>query len=285
MCGRFTLRTPAPELARLFGLDRVDPSELAPRYNIAPTQPIPTVRERPVAGTSRAGGRGAERPPRGPRELAFLRWGLLPGWVEDPRDWPTLINARAESLDRKPAFRDALRERRCVVPADGFFEWRREGGRKQPYLVRLEGGGPFAFAGLWERWRGRRDGEEAEVESCTIVTTEANELLRPLHDRMPVILRAEDLDLWLDPDARHYGELEALLQPLPSELLEVTPVSPRLNSPDEDDADVLEPVGKTARHPSDLRVEPASGAPDRVPEDGEDRPDGPGAGPRQLELL
>ncbi len=249
MCGRFTLATPLDEVARLFGAE-LDPTEGFPaRYNIAPTEPIPVVRHRPD----------------GRREVRLLRWGLLPSWVSDPDDFPTLLNARAESLERKPAFQDALRERRCVMPADGFYEWREENGR-QPYYVRSRQRAPFAFAGLWERWLGP-DGRP--VESCTIITTEANDLLRPLHDRMPAILSPEARERWLDaalpPDA-----VRTCLRPADAGELEVFAVSRRVNRVEEDDPGLIEPQ------------EGDAGGRDEPPSDGPD-PERPGGA--QLELL
>ncbi len=165
MCGRFTLRTPTHRLAEAFGVR--DLPNLPPRYNIAPTQDAAVVRPGPEGEA---------------RELAMLRWGLVPSWSEGPSAY-SMINARAETVATKPAFRAAFRHRRCLVPADGFYEWQRVDGGKQPYLVELASGEPFAFAGLWEHWEG---GDV--IESFTIIVTEANELLRPIHERMPVIL-------------------------------------------------------------------------------------------------
>lgn len=259
MCGRFTLTTPVSELVRIFRAERLDDSlrpdaaEPAPRYNIAPTEAIVVLR--------RAGGGG-------PRELARLRWGLIPEWVEDPSDWPLLINARAESLDEKPAFRDAVRARRCLVLADGFYEWRAEGGRKQPYHVRPRSEGPIAFAGLWERLQ--RPGEEA-VESCAIVTTDANELLRPIHDRMPVILAPDARERWLDPAVDAYEELEDALRPPPSESLAAYPVSPRVNRVENDDPSCIEPIGEPEATPDEApagdRARRGSGGRDETAED------------------
>lgn len=167
MCGRFTLRVPAAELVEIFRLLRRP--DVQPRYNIAPTQPVAVVR----------------RIDRG-RELSMLRWGLVPSWAKDPKIGARMINARAETVATKPAFRTALRRRRCLVPADGFYEWAKSaGGTKQPHYITRRDGRPFAFAGLWESWDGP-DG--SSIESCTIVTTEANDLVGRIHDRMPVIL-------------------------------------------------------------------------------------------------
>src|SRR5262245_35107324 len=175
MCGRFTLATSRAQLADLFRL--AGGPELPLRYNIAPTQPVPVVR---AAGDGRA--------------LALARWGLIPRWATDPAIGNRLINARSETVAEKPSFRDAFRKRRCLIPATGFYEWAKTAGGKQPYHFRLLDGRPFAFAGLWERWD--RGGEP--VESCTILTTAANAVVRPVHERMPVILPAEAFAAWLD---------------------------------------------------------------------------------------
>src|SRR5438067_3297187 len=167
MCGRFTLTAPREALTSLFPL--FDIPDVTPSYNVAPTQAVLAVRV-PA---------GRDKP-----ELAALKWGLVPGWADDPAIGNRLINARAETVAEKPAFRAAFRQRRCLVLADGFFEWQKVNGRKQPYYFGLRRGEPFAFAGLWERW----DKGEIPLETCTLLTTEANTLLRPLHDRMPVIL-------------------------------------------------------------------------------------------------
>ncbi len=196
MCGRFLLTTPAEDLVELLGLSEAP--DVSPRFNIAPTQSVGLVR--------------ARRPGSG-REWADARWGLIPAGARDPRDTPLLFNARAETLARKPAFRDAFRERRCLVPASGFYEWKAEGKKKIPYLIQMSDGRPFAFAGLWERWeRG-----DPPVESCTIVTTEPNDVVRALHDRMPVILSPADYGRWLDP-ASPPVELLSLLTPFAGQL-------------------------------------------------------------------
>jgi putative SOS response-associated peptidase YedK len=204
MCGRYTLTTPVARLAERFRLDAT-PS-LPFRYNVAPSQPVPAVRAGPEGG----------------RSLALLRWGLVPSWAADPSIGNRLVNARSETVAEKPAFRAAFRQRRCLLPADGFFEWRKEGRQKQPYWFRLRDAGPFAFAGLWEQWTAP-DG--ARVESAAVLTTAANELVRPLHDRMPVILRPEDHDRWLAPGP---GDA-ALLVPYPAGEMTATPVSRWVN--------------------------------------------------------
>jgi putative SOS response-associated peptidase YedK len=215
MCGRYLLTTPVDALSQLFRFG--ERPNLGPRYNIAPTQDVPVVRR------SRDGAR---------RELILVRWGLVPWWADDPRIGNRLINARAETLERTPAFRDAYRRRRCLVPADGFFEWRKEGRRRQPLLIRRRDLAPFAFAGLWERWK-QPDG--GVLRSCTIVTCPANALLAPVHDRMPVILAEPDHDVWLNSET----DGRPLLRPCPADWLEAIPVSSRVNSPANDDPECL----------------------------------------------
>jgi putative SOS response-associated peptidase YedK len=217
MCGRFTLQTPAADIAAVFEL--LDLPQLAPRYNIAPTQPIPAVR---LNADQR-------------RQCVLLRWGLIPFWAEDPAIGQRMINARRESVAAKPAFRQAFQRRRCLVLADGFFEWQKLAGGKQPYYIRRQDGRPFAFAGLWERWQRAAD----PIESCTIITTEPNELMRPIHDRMPVILPPAAWDRWLGAAACSGPQLEELLQPFPAEQLEAYPVSTAVNSPRHDAADCI----------------------------------------------
>ncbi|MCS7040325.1 MAG: SOS response-associated peptidase, partial [Anaerolineae bacterium] len=180
MCGRFTLTASGDELASLFDLEQAP--NLEPRYNIAPTQPVAVVR------LDREGRR---------REFTLMRWGLIPSWAKDIHIGNRLINARAETLTEKPAFRTAFRRRRCLIPANGFYEWQKPtAGRKQPYFIGLPDRRPFAFAGLWEHWEGA-DG--SVLDSCAIITTAANERVRVLHDRMPVILERTDFGDWLDP--------------------------------------------------------------------------------------
>jgi putative SOS response-associated peptidase YedK len=238
MCGRYMLRADPALLRRAFGIDEISqtPRDLVPRFNIAPTQPVPIVRnraDRELKVIRRAEG-GATR------ELATVRWGLIPAWAKDPSIGNRTINARAEGLADKPAFRAAFRSRRCIVPASGFYEWKRQGrGPKRPYLIRRRDGEPIGFAGLWESWRDPATGEA--VETCTIVTCEPNGLMAELHDRMPVILDPADYDRWLDPKA---SGAEELLRPCPAERLEAVPVSTRVNSPANDDESLLRPEGE-----------------------------------------
>ncbi len=235
------MTTPAQAMQRLFGFMGPLPNWPA-RYNIAPTQVVPIVRLAPAGGEGDgAGERSAQR-----RELVQARWGLVPFWAKDAAIGAKMINARAEGIAEKPAFRAAFRARRCLVPADGFFEWRATPRGKRPYWVGLKGGmshepPTFAFAGLWERWTKAPDG--APLESCVIVTTEANALLRPVHDRMPVILAPADYESWLDPAAPLQDAL-ALLRPYPAEAMMLHPVSTRVNSVRFDDALCIAPDGE-----------------------------------------
>ena len=190
------------------------------RYNIAPTQRVAAVRQQ--AETD--------------RELVQLRWGLIPSWAKDAAIGSSLINARSETAAKKPSFRSAMRKRRCLIPADGFYEWRRVGGEKQPYLIGLLDDAVFAFAGLWEAWD--KGGER--VESCTILTTSANELLKPLHDRMPVIVAPADYAQWLDPAIVDPAEVQPLLRAYPPDQMRYYPVDSRVNSPRNDDPQCAE---------------------------------------------
>jgi putative SOS response-associated peptidase YedK len=166
----------------------------------------------------------------------MLRWGLVPSWADDPGIGARMINARSETAPEKPSFRSAFRRRRCLIPVDGFYEWKRENGSKQPYYFRIDGGRPFAFAGLWESWN-----KDGEIRSCTILTTTANDLVEEIHERMPVILPRDRYDAWLDPEAEG-EELAALLVPYPGDDLEAYPVSRFVNSPGNDDPRCIEPA-------------------------------------------
>lgn len=219
MCARYTLKTPPEAVAALFDLPSVP--ELTARYNVAPTQNVAAVRE-----------------PHGSREFARLRWGLVPSWADDLKIGHRLLNARAETVASKPAFRAAFRKRRCLLPADGYYEWKAVGRAKQPYWFRLSDGGLFAFAGLWERWE--RDGQV--VESCSLITTEGNELARQIHDRMPVLLDRTTWDVWLDPEVADADALGELLRPYPAEKMRVDPVNPIVNNPRHDSPACIEPA-------------------------------------------
>ncbi|MCO5165300.1 MAG: SOS response-associated peptidase [Planctomycetes bacterium] len=216
MCGRFTVKTPLHALVDAFGVDEVQEGleALPERFNVAPTQEVPVVRR---TGEGRA------------RRLDLLRWGLVPLWARDLRIGHRTINARAETVATTPAFRQAFVRRRCLVLADGFYEWRREGTARLGHWLRRRDGRPFAMAGLWERWRGPDKTLERPLETCTIITTDANEVVAPIHDRMPVILDPDDFARWLDPDEQRGPVLQAMLRPCPARLLESIPVGTYVN--------------------------------------------------------
>jgi putative SOS response-associated peptidase YedK len=239
MCGRYTLLAEANQLAEEFQVGNV--VALEPRYNIAPTQNVPVVRLVGIAApSSMAVVRKAETG--GARRLDILRWGLIPSWAKDAKFGYRTINARAETVATQPAFRDAFRKRRCIVPANGFFEWQKSmaSGKevKQPYYIRRRDGRPMGLAGLWDHWEGP-DG--TIIESFTIITTEANELVLTLHTRMPVILHPEDYDAWLDPGTET-EQLQSLLAPCPPEWLIATPVSKQVNNTRNDDPGCIDEV-------------------------------------------
>ncbi|MGH7369454.1 MAG: SOS response-associated peptidase, partial [Candidatus Methylomirabilaceae bacterium] len=195
--------------------------EVGPRYNIAPTQTVIVVNDD------------------GTRHLMQMQWGLIPSWAKDPTIGTRMINARGETVATKPAFRAALRRRRCLIPADGFYEWQPVGRRKQPVYITLKTREPFSFAGLWEIWTSR---EGKELKTCTIITTEANELLKPIHDRMPVILTKEAESVWLGPTIQDPAILLPLLTPYPAQEMEVHPVSTRVNNPTHDSPECIQPL-------------------------------------------
>jgi len=235
MCGRYLLESSLPVIVKMLG---IDPSRAQragddrPRYNIAPT------REAPICRSNADGG----------RELIAMRWGLVPYWSRDRASGSRLINARSETLASKPAFREALRRRRCLVPADGYYEWQRTGARRQPWLLRLRDRTPLCFAGLWESHRGVRGDE---LLTYSIITTEANRMSAPIHARMPVILKPKDYATWLaikPPDA---AALAALLAPYPDHAMDAQPVSTRVNDPRHDDPRCAQPPAAWIRaHPS-----------------------------------
>lgn len=220
MCGRFTLTSPAAQIQELFEVKSLP--ELQPRYNVAPTQDVLAVR----------------LDEDGAREAMMMRWGLVPYWAEDLSIGSRMINARSETVQSKSAFKDAFERRRCLVAADGFFEWKKQGAIRQPYLIRMKDHRPFGLAGLWDRWK-NEDGEW--VISCTILTTAPNELVEPLHDRMPVILHREEHEEWLDPRAST-KHLREVLGPYEAAQMEAVAVSTRVNNVVNDDAACLEPV-------------------------------------------
>jgi putative SOS response-associated peptidase YedK len=220
MCGRFALFASGDEVAQHFQLAETPLFE--PRYNIAPTQPVAAVR------TTTAG-----------RSLALLRWGLIPSWATDPTIGYKLVNARSETVAEKPSFRSAFKQRRCLIPASAFYEWQKTGARsKQPYCIRPRDGGLFALAGLWERWH---DPHGEQVETCTILTTEANDLIRSLHDRMPVILDPSAEALWLDPRSPA-DVLRSLFRPFANEGMEAFPVTPWVSDAKHEGPRCVEPM-------------------------------------------
>ncbi|RDV02293.1 SOS response-associated peptidase [Undibacter mobilis] len=223
MCGRYTLTASPQAIRDLFRY--AEQPNFPPRYNIAPTQPIAV-----VCLVNRQ------------RQFVLMRWGLLPSWVKDPKAFSLIVNARGESVIDKPSFRAAMKRRRCLIPADGFYEWRAGGPRKQPYFIHARSGAPLAFAGLWETWTGP-NGEE--LDTVTIVTTEANSTVRPLHDRMPVIVPPEAFGLWLDTDNVDAATASSLIMPAPDDLLEVWPVSTDVNRVANDNAQLIERVAES----------------------------------------
>ena len=227
MCGRFTV-TSSPEAVRAMFRYPEQPN-FPPRYNVAPTQPIAIVRLN-----------------EGKRQFALMRWGLLPSWVKDPRGFALLFNARGESVLDKPAFKNAMKRRRCLIPADGFYEWQADGARRRPFYVRARSGEPFAFAGLWETWMGP-NGEE--LDTVAIVTTTANRTLRHIHERMPVILSPDAYDLWLDCARVDDVTAAALLAPAPDGLLEAYEISTAVNRVANDDPKLLEPLADNPEPP------------------------------------
>jgi putative SOS response-associated peptidase YedK len=224
VCGRTTSTTPPDELVRLFDVteSRVEET-LPPRYNVAPTDPMYAVATRRSSGA---------------RQLGLFRWGLVPSWAADVSVGARMINARAETVSTKPAYRDALVRRRCIIPVDSFYEWR----QRRPFAIRLRAAEPMAFAGLWDVWRG----SEKPIRSCVIITTAANTLLAPIHDRMPVVLDRAKWDAWLDPSNEDTEGLRRWLVPAPAALFEVWPVSTRVNSVANDGPELLEPVDPPA---------------------------------------
>jgi len=220
MCGRYSLTVPPEEFAQHFGLS--DVPDLEPRYNVAPTQDMPVIR----------------LPEGASREAVTMRWGLVPFSAASPDGAARMINARSETVAEKPSFRWAFQKTRCLVPADGFYEWKRTGGVKQPYHITLRGRGLFAFAGLWDEWTSR-DGDR--LLSYTVLTTEPNDLMRSIHDRMPVILPPERYAEWLDPGSNPQG-IREILRPVPADALLATAVSDRVNSVRNEGPSLIVPV-------------------------------------------
>jgi putative SOS response-associated peptidase YedK len=222
MCGRFTLHSRLNLLLQQFSLQAG--LDWAPRYNIAPTQRVPIIRISPATGQ---------------REMVPARWGLVPPWAKELTIGNRLINARAESVASKPAFRSAFKRRRCLVPADGYFEWQKRPSGKQPYYVHRRDQLPFGFAGLWELWR---DEQDNSLETFTVITTDASPATRQIHDRMPVIVDPHDYQAWLDPALSDLAKLQEMLGPYDGDDLELSPVDKRVNSPQNDDPKCVEPL-------------------------------------------
>ncbi|MGB3298458.1 MAG: SOS response-associated peptidase [Phormidesmis sp.] len=228
MCGRFTQTKGGAKngeaIAQTFGLKTApDPQ---PRYNIAPTQPVSAIAQ--LASQ---------------REYRLFQWGLVPSWAKDPSIGSRMINARAETVAEKPSFRAAFKRRRCLILADGFYEWQRTSSKKsqgkQPFYAQLNDHKLFGFAGLWETWQ---SGDGSYLETCTILTTEPNEQMQAIHNRMPVIIHPEDYDLWLDPELQDGRHLQPLLRPYESEAMQMYPVSKVVNNPQHETSDCIEPL-------------------------------------------
>lgn len=239
MCGRYAITLPPGTYRDFFGY--AEQPNFPPRYNVAPTQPVPIVVE-----------------DRGERHFMLVRWGFLPSWVKDPKQFPLVINARGETLTTKPTFKAALRRRRCIFLADGFYEWRRQGREKTPFLIRMRSRQPMPLAGLWETYT---DPSGGEIDTAAIVTTAANETLSAVHDRMPVILSPDDLGTWLDVSDER-AEVMPLVRPCPDDWLDLVPVSSRVNKAENDDPSLQEPLAEPeaapAREPRRKAAKPLS---------------------------
>jgi putative SOS response-associated peptidase YedK len=218
MCGRYRLSRRKQLIEEHFDTSPWD-EDWNPRYNIAPTQPVPVIRQHPKEPV---------------RQISTMRWGLIPSWAKDPSTATGSINAKSETAAEKPAFRDPLRLRRCLIPADGFYEWKRTGTSKQPFCFEVNDGELFAFAGLWEGWK---DASGNWVKTCSILTTTPNAVTSTIHDRMPVILEPDSYDLWLDPGMQNVTAISELLKPYDACLMRCYPVSTRINSVANDDAE------------------------------------------------
>jgi putative SOS response-associated peptidase YedK len=220
MCGRYAITLPPEAFRALFGYP--EQPNFPPRYNVAPTQPVPIVHE-----------------DRGGLHFKLVRWGFLPSWAKDPKTFPLIINARGETLQTKATFKAALKRRRCIFLADGFYEWRRHGREKAPFLIRARGHGPIPLAGLWETYS---DPNGGEIDTAAVVTTDANGTVSAIHDRMPVILSAEDIAAWLDVREVDDNAAMKLVRPCPEEWLEMVPVGTRVNKVENDDPELQIPL-------------------------------------------
>jgi len=225
MCGRYVAATPPAELADLFGVTDIRVGDLGARWNVAPTLEVYAV----ATGSD------------GERRLGSFRWGLVPWFAKTPTGGAKMINARAETVAEKPAFRRSLERRRCILPADGFYEWTRTDKARYPHFFSAADGSVLAFAGLWEVWRSKDDPDSEPLRTCTIVTSPANATMRPVHDRMPVVLGPETWDRWLDP-ARRPADVVGLLVPAPDEFLARRPVSTKVNHVKNEGAELVEPI-------------------------------------------
>lgn len=247
MCGRYVATTDAEGLVRFFVIDDRDPQaradhvrwDGAANYNVAPTDPVPAVVRHD-----------------GQLVLSELRWGLVPFWASDRKIGARMINARAETLTSKPAFSEAFERRRCLIPADGFYEWETRDGRRLPWFVRRTDGDPMVFAGIWSSWRDKADPDAPRLLTCSIITTRANRVLAPIHDRMPVVLDRAARDAWLDPDVE-LGDLRELLGPAPDDHVERHRVSTRVNHVANDGPDLVDPIEDTDDAPPSSTVGPA----------------------------
>jgi putative SOS response-associated peptidase YedK len=221
MCGRFSLHAPESRIREAFNLEHTEPLGLEPRYNIAPSQQIPIIRD---TGTG--------------RELVMARWGLIPGWSRESTSKYSTINARIESVAEKPSYRTPFKRRRCLIPADGFYEWKQVAGNKVPHHIRLKDGKIFALAGLWDLW----EGEDGTIESCTIIVMPSNEVMKPIHERMPAIIAPAEYDGWLDARITDKQEIMQYLTSAPSSQLTAYPVTTRVNVPRHDDERCIQPA-------------------------------------------
>ena len=223
MCGRFAFPD-FDEILRLFGVIEPSGHDLGPNFNVAPSNEIYAVIEE-----------------EGARQLANFYWGFVPGWAKDLDSGPRPINARSEGVAENNLFRDAFRRRRCLIPASGFYEWRANGSRKHPYFIHRDDGEPLALAGIWEHWQSRDDANPLSLDSCAIITTESNDLMRDVHSRMPVILESDQWDIWLDPENDDREELRALLEPAENDILDYYPVDPAVGNVRNNYPDLTEP--------------------------------------------
>lgn len=249
MCGRFAITLTPDEYRAAFGYG--ERPNFPPRYNVAPTQPVPIVHRE-----------------RGERRFRLVRWGFLPAWLKDAKGFPLLFNARADTLLHKATFRGAMRYRRCVFLADGFYEWRREGRAKTPFLIRRRDRAPLMLAGLWETYL---SADGSEMDTAAIVTTDVNGVLAAIHHRMPAMLDPANVERWLDTDAVGPEEAAGLVKPCPEDWIEMVEVDPRVNKADNDDPDLQEPVGPTPQATDTGRLSPAQADVHRADPDAQGR--------------